>query len=201
VSRDLSGAIHILIKRTDHRKNPEGATHQAFIFGMFKNYRVYALAEKIRAVYNDPRVQEESVSYIFQTTPAAEPEELMKLVNWGLKLNGSPLSVVFGAALEIDSKAAFRDSYQELYEEAKDMDTELFICFSKLSGKLGKFKNSYFREWYIARLTGVHPTDKKFKALRTREAKILRSRSVLSAFGFALGRGCYLLSPETWRYT
>lgn len=89
---------------------------------MFKNYRAYALAEKIRAVYNDPRVQEESVSYVFQTTPAAEPEELMKLVNWGLKLNGSPLSVVFGAALEIDSKAAFRDSYQELYEEAKDMD-------------------------------------------------------------------------------
>jgi len=92
--------------------------------------RIYALAEKVRAVYSDPRIQEESVPYTVQAPPAAEPEKLTELVNWGLKLNGSPLSVVFRAALEIDSEASFWDCYQEIYEEAKDLDSELFgYCF------------------------------------------------------------------------
>lgn len=42
-----------------------------FIFGLFDKNRVSALAEKIRSIYHDPKIQEDSASYVFETLSAA----------------------------------------------------------------------------------------------------------------------------------
>ncbi len=78
-----------------------------FIFSLFDKNRIYAFAKKVRAVYSDPRIEKISIPYIVQTPLVAESKKLIELVNWGLKLNGSSLSVVFRVALEIDNEISF----------------------------------------------------------------------------------------------
>lgn len=88
------------------------------------------------------------------------------------------------------------DTGPQTLQTGEEQDTELFIYFAELKDQSRRVMRSYFRDGYIARLTGTSPTDNQFPALEIKKSEILRTRSVLSAFGIDLDRGCYLLFLE-----
>ncbi len=123
-----------------------------FVFELFSKERIVGLGNKVRAIYKDSRFDYQPVPYnIANNPPPGEPALLTELIDWGLRLNVSPLSVVFKVALELDNEASFCDFYEFQYEETQTEGSELFNYFGKAKGVN---EESYFRDWYISRLTG-----------------------------------------------